>query len=145
MPKQNTLREAVQRYVAPFRDAIRCIAHGTLITSQEHVYRVNGVYSLILNNSDPVQLRSSPAISLSAGQRFRIVRDDDLERGPYRVHTVEYWYLFAADDDREMLTFHWTPAFFDVVEGTLLIALAIGGWSRHRGSARKVSRKASAA
>jgi ABC-type uncharacterized transport system permease subunit len=37
------------------------------------------------------------------------------------------------------------PAYFDVVEGTLLIALAIGGWSRHRGSARKVSRKASAA
>ncbi|MGI8403513.1 MAG: ABC transporter permease [Thermomicrobiales bacterium] len=37
------------------------------------------------------------------------------------------------------------PAFFDVVEGTLLIALAIGGWSRHRRSARKVSRKASEA
>lgn len=109
MPKQNTPREAVERYVTPFRDAIHCIAHGTLITSQERVYRINEVYSLILNNSDPVQLRSSPAISLSAGQRFRIVRDDDLERGPYRVHTVEYWYLSAADDDREMLTFHWTP------------------------------------
>lgn len=109
MPRRNTPREAFDRYVAPFRDAIRCIAHGTLITSQEWAYQVNEVYSLILNDSDPVQLRPSPAISLSAGQRFRIVEENAVEDGPYRVHTVEYWYLFSLDDGREMLTYHWTP------------------------------------
>lgn len=100
---------AFDRYVVPFRDAIRCIAHGSLITSQVRRYRVNEVNVLILNSSDPVPLRSSPAIFLSAGQRFRIVEDEIIDDGPYRVHTVEYWYLFALDDDREMLTFHWTP------------------------------------
>lgn len=109
MPRRNTPREAFDRYVTPFRDAIRCIAHGTLITSQEWAYHVNEVYSLILNDSDPVQLRSSPAIYLSAGQHFRIVEDEAVEDGPYRVHTVEYWYLFSLDDGREMLTYHWTP------------------------------------
>ncbi|MGI8483449.1 MAG: ABC transporter permease [Thermomicrobiales bacterium] len=33
------------------------------------------------------------------------------------------------------------PAFFDVVEGTLLITLAIGAWKHHRGAIRMASRK----
>lgn len=109
MPRKNTPNEAFERHVTPFRDAIRCIAHGTLITSHERIHRLNEVYPLVLNNSDPLQLRSSPPLSLSAGQRFRIVHDDVIEDGPYRVQLVEYWYLLSTDDDREILAFHWTP------------------------------------
>jgi hypothetical protein len=60
-----------------------------------------------------VSLRSASTISLSAGQRFRIVEDDTIEDGPYRVHTVEYWYLFSLEDGRDILAYHWTPELSD--------------------------------
>lgn len=109
MPRKNTPNEAFEQHINPFTDAIRCIAHGTLITSHERIYRLNEVYPLVLNNSDPLQLRSSPPLSLSAGQRVRIVLDDLIEDGPYRVQPVEYWSLLSTDDGREILAFHWTP------------------------------------
>lgn len=90
---------------------MRCIAHGTLIASLERDYAVDRESSILLNNGDPLRLRTvaPPAIQLSFGQRFEIVRGESIPDGPYRVHTREYWYQFSLEDDRELFAFHWTP------------------------------------
>jgi hypothetical protein len=67
------------------------------------------VHSLVINGGDFLELRQRPTIALSGGQRFRIVEDDAIEVGPYRVHTVEYFYAFSTADDQEILNFQWTP------------------------------------
>jgi len=90
---------------------MRCIAQGTLIASLERNYAVGQESSVLLNNGDPLRLRTTPppAVYLSLGQRFEIVRDDAVTDGPYRVHTREYWYQFSLEDGRELFAFHWTP------------------------------------
>ncbi len=40
---------------------------------------------------------------------FKIIRDDHLENGPYKVTTLQYEYQFATPDGDNLLTFHWTP------------------------------------
>lgn len=110
MPRANTPATAVRRHLAPFNAAIRCIEHGTLVASRERDYVAGKESSILLNNGDSLPLRTAlPPLYFSLGQRFEIVRDDDIEDGPYRVHTREYWYRFELDDDVELLAFHWTP------------------------------------
>jgi len=113
VPRDNTPAQAVRRYLAPFNQAMRCIHHGTLIAALERDYAAGQESSILLNDGDPLRLRAAtpPAVYLSLGQRFEIVRDDALPapEGPHRVHTREYWYQFSLEDDRELFAFHWTP------------------------------------
>lgn len=109
MPKADTPAVVARRYLAPITDAIRCIAHGTLIANRERVYEIDEDYSIVLNNGDPLRLRSSPVIHLAAGQRFRVIRDGADSQEPYRIRTVEHWYQFLLDDEVELLAYHWTP------------------------------------
>jgi hypothetical protein len=90
---------------------MHCIEHGTLVASRERDYAEDKESSILLNEGDPLRLRtaSSPAVYLSFGQRFVVVRDETIEDGPFRIHTREYWYRFELDDDVELLAFHWTP------------------------------------
>lgn len=108
MPRNNP-RQAVDRYLEPFRAALGCIAHGTLVTTDERHYVVDRVYSLVVNETDPLALRTNPYIALSAGQWFRVVQDDAIGYGPFRVHTVGYFYAFSTDAEQEVLNFQWTP------------------------------------
>jgi hypothetical protein len=111
VPRQNTPRHAVTRYLTPFNEALRCIAQGTLVAALERSYVVGQESSILLNHGDPLRLRtaSPPAVYLSLGQRFVVVQDEAIEDGPFRVHTLEYWYQFSLTDGVELLTFHWTP------------------------------------
>lgn len=109
MPKANTPRQAVTRYLAPFRAALGCIQHGTLITTDARQPVSDQVYALIVNDGEPLELRRNPSIAFGGGQLFRIVRDDTIADGPHRVHTVKYFYAFATDDGQEILNFQWTP------------------------------------
>lgn len=88
---------------------MRCVAHGTLLTTRERVYQVDQTYPISLNNNDPLQLRSSPAIYLTAGQHIRVVADKESSDQPYRILVEEYWYQFLLDSEVELLAYHWTP------------------------------------
>lgn len=111
MPRRNTPAQAVRRYLAPFNNAIGCIEHGTLVAARDRDYVEGKESAIALYDGDPLRLRtaSPPVVHLSFSQRFKIVQDDAIEDGPYRVHTQEYWYQFELDDGVELLAFHWTP------------------------------------
>lgn len=113
MPRGNTPAQAVRRYLAPFNAAMRCVHQGTLVAARERDYAAGQESAILLNEGDPLRLATAvpPAVYLSLGQRFRVVRDDAIlpPDGPHRVHTLEYWYQFSLDDERELFAFHWTP------------------------------------
>lgn len=109
MPSGRTPAEAAERYGAPFIEAVRCIAHGTQTTSRERHYEIDQDYTIALNSGDPLRLRSSPRLYLSAGRRFRILRSETAAVRPFFVVTVGYWYQFLLDYGGELLAFHWTP------------------------------------
>lgn len=106
---RHTPWHAADRYLEPFRVALSCIARGTLVTTDQRQYTVNHVYSLVVNASEPFALRTNPYIALRAAQRFRIMEDDEIADGPYRVETVAYFYAFETEARQEILNFQWTP------------------------------------
>lgn len=99
----------MRRFLAPSVTAIRCIAPGTLLASSERSYEVGREYVIVLNRADPLQLRVAPTISLSLGQKFRVVQEVAAPQWHYRVQTTEYWYQLATDGGVEIVAFHWTP------------------------------------
>lgn len=109
MSRTDFIRQAVTKYLEPFRAAIHCVAHGTLVTTLERTYVLGRAHSLVINGGLPLELRSSPPVTLSGGQVFEIVRDDVPQDRRYRVHPVKYFYVFSTADRQELLNFQWTP------------------------------------
>jgi hypothetical protein len=108
--KRNTVAKAYERHVKAMQAAVGCITHGRFAGVVPKQVRLNAVYTLSLDQGDPVPLWSSAGrLTFSAGQRFRIIHDADVVDGPYRTTTVNYWYQYALLDGRELLTYHWTP------------------------------------
>lgn len=110
MAKRNTIAKAYERYVTSMQAAVGCITHSRFVGATPRQVRLNATETLSLNRGDPVPLASAKGrLTFSAGQRFRIVQDLDAANGPYLVIIVQYWYQFALSNDREVLTYHWTP------------------------------------
>ena len=91
------------------QSAVGCITHSRFVGRLPHLPQLNRTYTLPLNDGDPVSLRSSPGVVFSAGQKFRIIDDNPVERGQYRATTIQYWYQFATMDGSKLFTWHWTP------------------------------------
>lgn len=89
--------------------AVGCVTHGRFVGRLPHQPQLNRPYDLTINNGDPVSLRSDPKLAFSAGQKFRIVENDDRESGPFQATTIEYWYEFSVTNGPKLLTWHWTP------------------------------------
>lgn len=109
MTKKNTPEQAYNRYIDRLERALGCISAKRLVLAEPTKFQLNADYPLVLNNNDPVLLRGEVNVYLSAGQRFRIVEDKEVKQGPYRVHTVEYWYQIDCPKDTEIFTYHWKP------------------------------------
>jgi len=118
VPSGRAPAEAVERYRAQFVETVRCIAHGSRASSRERRYEVDQEYTIALNRSEPLQLRSSPGRYLSASQRFRVARNEGGSTGPFLAYTIEYWYQFLFDDEVELLAYHWTPEAFALGQKT---------------------------
>lgn len=105
----NTPGRAYQRYFNGLQTAVGCISHGRLTGLSQREPELNRAYSLVLNNGDPEHLKGLNRIAFSAGQEFRVIRDERAIEGPFRATTIQYWYQFAVIDGPRLLTFHWTP------------------------------------
>lgn len=107
---RNNPERAYRRYAEALQKAVGCITERRLTLIAPDGVQVGRPYSIVLNNGDPVVLRSRFGdIAFDAGQRFRIVKDDDIRDGPFRAQTIEYWYALGLDNGPSLLTFHWTP------------------------------------
>lgn len=104
--------EAFRNFRDPLMEALGCITPGRLTLLHFHRYEEGKEYAIALNDNDPVRLDAPFPLFFTAGQQFQIVRSDDPDLGPFKVHTVAYWYQFQADRRRpgsDVLAFHWTP------------------------------------
>lgn len=109
MARKNTPEQAYNRYIDRLERALGCISPRRLDLVAPVKFQLDADYPLVLNNNDSVLLRGEADVFFSAGQRFRIVEDKEIEHGPYRVHTVEYWYQIDCPEDSQVLTYHWKP------------------------------------
>jgi len=105
---------AFQQFIDPLRSALNCVTQERLTASRQHTYEVGTIYSVLLNDLNPVRLRTAAGILpvyMSVGQQVRIIKTEEPAdpRGPYKIQIVEYFYDLRSDDHTELLTFHWTP------------------------------------
>ncbi len=94
--------EAVARYVAPLRRALRCVtpAHVTVVGRR----MIGADVALVVNDHQPVALRQTP-LRLEVSQRCAIVPAAE----GCRLTTREYIYTVAHAEHGELLGFHWHP------------------------------------
>lgn len=107
MTRRNTPQSARKRYVDSLQSALGCITESRLSVLGEP--RENAVGSVVLNNTEPVLLRTNPPVNFFAMQEFRLIRDPEADQGPFRATTVRYSYSFESVEGQEILVFHWTP------------------------------------
>jgi hypothetical protein len=81
-------------------DAVPDVSGGYFVAADPH--------ALTLNRGDSVQLHGTPGISFAMVQHYRIIEDSS-PRGPWRVVTVTYSYVYEDHAGHEILAFHWHP------------------------------------
>ncbi len=112
-----TPREAYRNFRDPMNRALGCITAKRLSVNPVVQFEADREYAILLNDAKPTRLQGPSLLWLSAGHRFRIVRDPDfhtdLSRGEFKVQTIEYWYQYETQDAahamKEVINFHWTP------------------------------------
>lgn len=90
-------------------EALGCITAGRLTVPRAHRFETDRVYSIVLQRGDLVRLHGVIPLLFSVGHQFRIVETEDHDGGPFKVRTVQYWYLLETKQGHELLAFHWTP------------------------------------
>lgn len=105
------LTEAYRNYIKPLQAALNCITAARLTLRKGDELILNKPFSVVLNDMDAVRLKGITPIDFTAGQIVRIIKTDDVDRGPYKVSTVRYFYTFwtTGDQPEEILSFQWTP------------------------------------
>lgn len=105
------LNEAYRNYINPLQAALNCITAARLTLRKGEELILNVPFSVALNDMDPVRLKGVTQIDFTAGQIARIIKTDDVDRGPYKVSTVRYFYTFwtTGDQPEEILSFQWAP------------------------------------
>jgi hypothetical protein len=103
--------DAYRSFIEPVQSTFNTIAVGRLQLSAAAAHLPPGVpLDSYMNNGVPMPMRSSVigACSLQVAIRAQV---EPLTLGPYRFQCVLQGYLFAllADNDREILAFHWAP------------------------------------
>ncbi len=98
--------EATEAFLTPLRDALSCVAHAKIITSPGGRHSVDLSHAWTINDDQGADLGHGRV--LTARMRYRIIRDDRQEYGPFRVTTEAYMYQLA-DGAHEMFALHWHP------------------------------------
>ena len=62
----------------------------------------------VLNRGEPTRLKGVK-LKLEVSQQFEIVGATG-ERGPWKVHTLAYWYAITRNDGSEVIAYQWHPA-----------------------------------
>lgn len=96
---------AVKAFVAPIQEALGLFASGKVTTD---IYKPDIVGVLVFNGGQTVKLRGGGKVGLSVSMRYRIVPDEDADRGPWKVSTVGYMYDLQLDS-KSLYEYHWHP------------------------------------
>lgn len=97
--------EAVELYRAAAARAVSCV-------SRAHI-DVGGGYggadvprALLMAGGDAVALRGDRRLTLSVGEQYQVVEDDD---GGWRIRTTAYFYAIGQQRAGELFAYHWHP------------------------------------
>lgn len=96
---------AVKAFVSPIQEALGLFASGRVTAD---TYKADIVGILTFNGGEVVKLRGGGKVGLSVTMNYRIIADEDAERGPWKVTTVGYMYDLRLDD-RSLYEYHWHP------------------------------------
>ncbi|WP_141979690.1 hypothetical protein [Saccharothrix saharensis] len=105
-----TPSEAFDAFVDPLKEALSCLAHAKINVTHGGRTVVDEEHSLYLNRATAVELKGPARLELGIRMRYKIIRDESLEKGPFRVTTLAYDYLLARKSGEAVLNFHWHPS-----------------------------------
>lgn len=99
-------------YVAPLRDALRCITPERFVLKASTIgLLADTTYAVTLNDMNSVLLKGPNTLYLVAGQNILISEKTSARsRDRYQVQTLSYTYGFTIKTEcgeQELLTFHW--------------------------------------
>ncbi|CPR85938.1 hypothetical protein [Mycobacteroides abscessus] len=96
---------AVKAFSAPIQEALGLFASGK-VTTDTYEPDVEGV--LAFNRGEVVKLRGGGKVGLSVSMRYRVVPDEHVDRGPWKVSTVGYMYDLHVGN-KSLYEYHWHP------------------------------------
>lgn len=109
-----TPAEAVQNYVDPLQKAVSCVTKAVLDVSGGY-YASDKPHSLAFGGGLPQRLSGSN-LYLSIVQLYRVVEDEDLERGLWRATITQYVYTlrrastsWESDKPETLISYQWHP------------------------------------
>ena len=105
----NTPEEAVRNFVAPIERAIGSFVGEAEVTADSFDPGIEGRLELSPTPC-PFELHHAraPVLAVGFSQRYRIVEDDDPDRGPWKVH-ITAWYYTLFEAQTQIIGFHWHP------------------------------------
>jgi hypothetical protein len=68
----------------------------------------NQRHAAVLNNGNPVALRSNPALLLTILMHYKVTEAQG-QLGPWKVSTVAYLYSVQDKQGHELFSYHWHP------------------------------------
>ena len=102
--------EAFRHFITPVCQALQCITLARLTLGERTKIATGVLYTVALNDMDPVPLKGETPMLFSAGLVVRIVEAEGGDPGGrFQVSTARYFYHFSTTENREVLSFHWTP------------------------------------
>lgn len=103
--------QAYRNFLRPINEALGCITPQRLsVPRGARRFAVDTDYVFGLPDPGQVAVQGHSRMLFYAGQVFRIVqRPSGDERGPYKVETVRYMYKYMTEDEKDIITFQWTP------------------------------------
>jgi hypothetical protein len=107
-----TPSEAVVNFLEPLTRAFSCVTRE--VVSVRGGYHVDIQPHALLFQNNPVPLGQDKRYALKLIQQYRIVEDEDPQRGPWKVSTVAYYYTVVTSESstvpfQEVFGYHWHP------------------------------------
>lgn len=109
-----TEAEAVNNYVAPLQRAVSCVTKAVLDVSGG-TYARDRPHALTFGDGLPQKIKGAN-IYLAITQLYRVIQEEDPDRGPWRVTIDQYVYTLSAIRGRErsakpetLMSYQWHP------------------------------------
>lgn len=101
--------EAFKAFVDPLASALACVARCKLSPSAGGRQQVDVVHHLLGNDGEVIEVGGPYHLRLRVRMKYMIVRQDDLEGGPFKIRTLAYSYSLTSGTGGEIVSYHWHP------------------------------------
>jgi hypothetical protein len=98
--------QAVRNFIEPLNRDLSCVTKAVLVASGSDP--ANQRHAVVLNNGNPVSLRSNPPLWLTVLMHYKVVPAQG-QFGPWKVSTAAYIYSIQDKQGHELLAYHWHP------------------------------------